>query len=447
MPDARSQPQAVTLRHLLCLIPLLLVLGFYFAYLYQHAINVPLADDIYDILQPLEQASRAENIKSALQSLYQQHTDHRTIASRLVYGATYLTTGEVNFRTLNFLANLALPLLLLALYLMSSGTRHRLLVLLPAALFLLQLRAYGITFWAMASFAYFYVFVYGFFCLIFLHDPDRRRFFGALIVAMLASFTLASGQTIWLLGLASLAQQAMVRRSLPRSYLLWWSLAAIITLLLWRVGQDARISPAILLENFFHAPGHYVLYTFTLLGSAVSASSVGAAAAAGGLMLGILVVSTMSRWREYDLRIELCCWFIVLSVATMVLGRGFTSVDYALSSRYSFPSVLMLASIWMLLASRLRLGRLSVLLPVIALALLYNAYSFRVYSLALQPYMERRVEDFNRGRYRAWPFPWKESNQVVEASIELDIYSPPLRPLPPASVAFGQSRRDDELAR
>ncbi len=428
---------------LLCLLPLLAVAGFYFTYLYQHAINVPLADDIYDILRPLVEASNTENITVALQSLYEQHTDHRTIASRLVYGAIYLATGEVNFRTLNFVANLALPLLLLALYLMSAGSPRRLLVLLPAALLLLQLRAYGITFWAMSSFAYFYVFVYGFFCLLFLHNTDRRRFCFALVMATLASFTLASGQLIWLVGLVSLAQQSLLRRSLSPHYLLWWLLSAIAVLLLWRVEQVARISPVILLQNFFSDLGHSGLYTLTLLGNFISESSVAVAAAAGGLMLVILCACSLHRWREPDLRLELCGWFIVLSVITMVLGRGFASVDYGLSSRYSFPSVLMIATTWMLLAMRLRLGHWSALLPAILLALLYSGHSFWTYSHALQPYMEKRVEDFNRGHYRAFGFPMKESNRIVAEAIELDIYSPPSRPLPAPVVTFGQAPSSD----
>lgn len=423
----------------LSLIPLLAVAGFYFFYLYQHAFNVPLADDIYDVLQPLIQAINAESAGTAMASLHEQHTDHRTIATRFIYAAMYLTTGEINFRSLNFIANLALPLLLLALYLMASGTPRRLLIMLPAALILLQLRAYGITFWAMASFAYFYVFTYGFFCLLLLHDTNRMRFIFATLLAILASLTLASGQMIWLIGLASLAQQCLIRQSASKYYLFWWLLLTITVPLLWRIGLDDRIPLMTLLGNFFDATGHYVLYTLTLLGCAVSESSVAAAATAGGVMLVILCASTVCRWREADLRLELCCWFIVLSVMTMVLGRGFASVDYGLSSRYSFPSVLMLSATWVLLAVRLQLHRWSALLPAIALSLAYSAHSFSTYSLALQPYMERRVEDFNRGRYRAWSYPTVQSNQIVTEAIEMGMYTPPQRPLEPASVALGQT--------
>ena len=438
--DERKADSSV--RKLMYLLALVAVVGFYFSYIYQHAINVPLADDIHDVLLPLVGASTAEDAGGVLQALYEKHTDHRTIASRLVYSGLYLTTGEVNFRALNLLANLALPLLLLALYRMSARTPGRLLLLLPAALVLLQPRAYGITFWAMASFAYFYVFLYGFFCIILLHNSNRWRFAAAVLLATLANFTLASGQMLWLVGLASLSHQALLRRSISSSYLLWWLLAALITLFLWRLDATDRTGLGQLLQLALDAPGHYLLYTLTLLGSAVSDSSVAVAASTGAGMLVALCACSLHRRHENDLRLELCCWYIVLSVVAMVMGRGFATVDYGLHSRYSFPSVLLLASLWILLAVRLRLYRWIYLAPATLLALLYCGHSFQVYSLALQPYMDRRGNNFNRGRYHAWFVPLKESNAIVAEAVELGIYVPPPRPMSPPSVAFGQESPD-----
>jgi len=429
----------------LSLMTLLGVAGFYFFYLYQHAINVPLADDIYDVLNPLLQAIAAENAGSAIASFYEQHTDHRTIASRLIYALSYLTTGEVNFRFLNFLANFALPLLLLMLYLMAAGAPNRLVILVPATLILLQLRAYGITFWTMASFAYFYVFAYGFLALLLLHNVSGGRFVAALLLAILCSLTLASGQMIWLMGLVSLLHQSIIKPGATKRYLWSWLLLALAAGFLWRIGLDDRIPLLTLLGNFFQAPGHYILYTLTLLGCAASESSVAVAASLGALMLVALSTVTLWRWRETDQRLELCCWFIVLSVMTMVLGRGFASVDYGLSSRYSFPSVLLLCCIWVLLAVRLEFKRRAIIFPAVALALLYNVHSYKVYSQALQPYMERRVDDFNRGRYRAWSYPIAQSNQIVADAIALGLYTPPEHPLPPASVALGlQNKTTDK---
>jgi hypothetical protein len=437
--DAPNTQQLGYWERIVCSLVLVAIAGFYFFYLFQHAINVPLADDIYDVLKPLLEVRHADSFSAGLDSLYAQHTDHRTIASRLVYAVSYFVSGEIDFRTLNIVANLALPLLLVTLYFMAESSPRRLLLLVPAALIVLQLRAYGITFWVMSSFAYFYVFLYGFLSILLLHKANPLRFAGSAFFAALASFTLASGQMVWLIGLASLMQQVFLRKSLPRHYLIAWLLSAIAILVLWRVGQVERISPSILLQLFFDQPGHYVLYTLTLLGNTVSESSVLAAASTGGLLLIGLSACTLARWRKADLRLELCCWFIVLSVATMVLGRGFTSVDYGLSSRYSFPSVLLCATAWILASVRLQLTQWRVLLPALLIAMTFNIHSFGAYSQALQPYMDKRVEDFNRGYYRAFGFPAKETNNIVNEAIKEGLYTPPSRPMPPAEVALGRA--------
>ena len=302
------------------------VVAYYFGFLYRHTLNVPFADDIYDILAVLSQVIAAEDKMSAFQILFAQHNDHRTLASRLIYCLSYLMSGKIDFRELTFLANLALPLLLLCFYLMAQKDQKRLWILVPAALFLFQLRAYGINLWAMAAFAYFYVFLYGFYSLFFLNDVSRGRFIIAAILASLATFTLASGQVIWLIGLASLLHQAFIRKNASFLYAIAWTGVGLAMLLAWRVGLETPNSLSFMLTNFFRAPGHHILYTLTLLGSAVSETSVAQAALVGFAMLVTLVISTLISIRKDDLRMELCCWFVVLSVMAMVFGRSFTSV-------------------------------------------------------------------------------------------------------------------------
>jgi hypothetical protein len=257
----------------------------------------------------------------------------------------------------------------------------------------------------------------------------HTRFIAAAVLATLASFTLASGQLVWLIGLASLLHQSLIRGSVPVRYVLGWLLAAALILISWRVGLDTRVGTGQLLDNLFRDPGHYLLYTLTLLGSAVSDKSVALAAGAGAAQLTLLVAITLRRRSDEDIRLELCGWFIVVSAFTIALGRGFTSVDYALSSRYSVPSVLFLATTWTLLAIRGSFRGWGILASASVLALIFNLHYFKHYSIALQPYMVKRVEDFNRGRYPAWPYPMKASNRIVEDAIERGIYRPPQRPL------------------
>lgn len=403
--------------------------GIYFLFIHQYALNVPLADDIYDVLGTLNRVAGTDSLTDALAVMFQQHNDHRTLASRLLYYLSYTLTGEINFRHLVFLANSAIPALLLALYLMARPISYPLLVMLPAALLVFHLRAYGVILWGMAALAYMFVFLYGYYTILALHRVSAGRFFTALGLASLGSLTLASGQLIWLVGLLSLVHQAAVRKSAPWTYALCWAAAAAVVLSLWRLGFQTPNTPANLIANLAAAPGHHVLYTLTLLGNVSSESSVGLAAAFGSLVLSVLLVATLASWKSADIRLELCAWLVVLSVAAMVLGRSFTDVDYGLSSRYSVPSVMMIATTWVLLASRLQLRPLPVYLLITLACASFNVYAYTHYGEALRPYLERRVERFNRGKFPAWPHPMRESNAIVAASIHSGLYVPPTRPV------------------
>ena len=426
---------------------LLLGIGFYFGYLYQHAINAPLADDIYDVLNPIVQWTDAETLRSAFDSLYAQHNDHRTFATRLAYLGTLKVTGEINFRTLTFLAHLALPLLLIALYRMSESSTKRLVILLPAALLLLNLRAYGLTFWSMAAFAYFYSFLYAFYSIYFLQNASPPRFFLSALLATLASFTLASGHMGWVIGLALLIHQSLLRKRTHWTYVVLWVLIAAIVLTLWRYGFDSRNPVSAMLAGLMAAPGHHLLYTLTLLGSAVTESSVALAATTGGILLTLLVGLSVRDFREPDIRLHLCCWLVVACAAAIAMGRSFTAVDYALSARYAFPSTLMMACTWTLVAVRLNVRSWALLAAVVLATAAYCAHSWRTHSRALQPYMEKRVKNFNKGNYPAWPQTMRQSNGVVERAIELGIYAPPERPLPKASVDMGKNRPSQKASR
>jgi hypothetical protein len=189
-----------------------------------------------------------------------------------------------------------------------------------------------------------------------------------------------------------------------------------------------------MLEFFFNDPGHHILYTLTLLGSAVSSASVAVAAMAGFAMLVMLIASTVLSFQQKDLRLEFCCWFVVLSVMAMVFGRSFTSVDYALSSRYSFPSVLMVAVTWVLVASRLNIQSGRAFLLITMLTGLHVIASHSMYAKALQIQLDKRVSVFNNGNYWSWSIPIAESNGAVEQAITLGIYTPPPRPLAAAEI-------------
>ena len=76
------------------------VIAYYGWFLYQQAMNIPMADDITDVLGVISGILQARDGDTVLALLFEQHNDHRTLSSRLVFYAIYLVEGEVNFRTL-----------------------------------------------------------------------------------------------------------------------------------------------------------------------------------------------------------------------------------------------------------------------------------------------------------------------------------------------------------
>lgn len=422
---------------------ILVAAALYATLLHRCAMDVPFADDIFDVVKVLSDVTAAEHYRSALEILYAQHNDHRTLSSRLVYLAIYLTTGEIDFRGLIFLANLALVALLVLLYRAARDHQQALLVLLPAALILLQLRCYGIILWSMAAFAYFYVFLYGFLSLYCLQRLSPPGFALAALLAALATFTLASGQLVWLLGLASLLLHPPGQSSHRFRYLLAWMLLAALAIALWRGGLETPNTPLAMLDRVLASPGYYLLYALTLTGNAFSETSVALAATAGAAMWSGLLVATLQSRTAARRWPMLCCWYVVLTILAMTLGRApYSTVEYALSSRYSFPSVLLLATLWVVIAVQAPIRNIGALAAAGLLAAAYWAGSWHLYAAPLQTHLERRVDNYNREKYWSWPRPMKETNAIVAQAIARGIYSPPERPLPEPGLVARDDRTD-----
>jgi hypothetical protein len=405
-----------------------LVAAYYIWFLVRYAINIPLADDILDVLRVLVELEKNAGIGDKAALLFEQHNDHRTLATRLGYWALYGLQGEIDFRMLTFIANTGLLILLCLLFAWMPRGSERSLVLLAAALVLFQIRAYGITLWSMAAFAYFYVYVYGFASLLCLRNLTPSGFVCAIVFAALATFTLASGQVIWLVGLVSLIHQALHSGHGKWKYVPAWILAAFVFLWLWRWGLETPNTPLALVGYLASSPVYYLHYFLALLGSVASESSIFLATLTGAAMLALL---TLCSWRQRhaDLSLELACWFVVLSTAAVVLGRAaLTDLEYALSARYSFPSVIMLACSAVLVCVRFPGSRLPTALPVVIVCAAFWAYSWSVYPAALQPYLDKRVQKFNSGVYSVWGSPRKETNAIVAEAIERGIYKPPEKP-------------------
>jgi hypothetical protein len=421
-----------------------LVIVHYFWFVNSYAINVPFQDDIYDFLQVVNLADAADGASGVSAELFRQYVDHRTTVSRVWVYAAYLAEGEVNFRTLTILANLMLPLILLLFYLSVRGEKYRWIWLLVCTLLLLHLRAESIVLWSQPAFAYYSVFLFAFAGLFALHKVTLPKFVLAAILCTFSAFSYASGQIVWLLGLASLLHQCFIsgRRSLL--YPAIWLLIAVAVLVLWRTGfmaVNSELGALSLPSQLTGAPlpqvlARYAGFFLAILGSAFTDTSAWGAGVAGLLVMATLVYISLRFIRHEDIRLALCCWFVVASAAAVTLGRAWwLPPDYVLITRYSFLSVILVCTLALLVQTRFKVFQTPAVYLVVMLAAGYWAWAHVHFETTLQENLKGRYREFNNARFTVFGKPEAESTAIVTHAISAGIYQPPCRPLPECETA------------
>jgi hypothetical protein len=434
----------------------------FFAVVTQHiwfvntqAINIPHQDDIYDFLQFVSLVENAESTGDAVKALFNQYNDHRTSASRIVVWGVYLAEGELNFHTLTVIANLALPLILFLFYLIVRKEKYCWVYLLVSALLLLNLGYSEIVLFSQAAFAYYWVCLYAFACIFTLHKVSWPKFLLAAVFCTLSSLTLASGQIVWLLGLASLLHQCLVsgRRSLV--WPLMWMLVAAVMLVLWHTGftelPHAITSEMVALKNEMSPATEgelkfgnalidgtpvdilkrYAAFFLVILGCAPIQFSTLGAGAVGLVMAAVLLFVTLKFYKQEDIRLTLFCWFIVGFAGAVTVGRSLlVAPDYVLASRYGFLSTLLMSALVLLVQVRFALFRTPAVYLVVLLTGAYWSWADHHFDSQLQKKMQMRYLEFNKASYMVTLMPKEESNAIVNKAISAGIYTPPCRPFP-----------------
>lgn len=405
-------------------------------FLAQRALNVPFHDDILDILEFVLNMEDAKTLEDQLGALFAQYNDHRTSVSRAVYYGLFQLQGEVNFRTLTFVANLALPLLaFLYAYALTPDDanarrverRHFSLVLLVAVLVLCQPRAYGLMLWAMSSFAFYYVCVYAFLSLRFLQKASPLRFLLALLFAFASTFTLASGQVIWLLGAIYIAWQVWVMKERSPLDLVIWLVVGVLVLALFRYQFSSVNTISQLLLYFWQMPCHQIGYFLAMVGSGLSFGSLPAA-----LVAGVAIVSficwIMGR-DALDRRLTHLHFFTLFMMAAafiVALGRApYSYLDYALTERYSFASLNIMLCLLVLVFNR-GLPKFRAFGPIfVVMAIVFSIASYRFYTPLMDERMELRIKQYDKKMYWIFGFPFEQTSGIVNRAIALGIYHPP----------------------
>lgn len=163
------------------------------------------------------------------------NSEHRTVTSRLLVALSYWLTGGVNFNFIGAIGNLCFIGLCSVLVCSVRGVerRVRLGVLLAFGLFHLEL--YEPFLWSGASIDHFQILLLAGGALAALARNTRAALLGAGLLAVLATFTLAHGAVVWLIGAVILGRGRRWRA------LAGWGLLAVLafTVFLYEYRIDA----------------------------------------------------------------------------------------------------------------------------------------------------------------------------------------------------------------
>jgi hypothetical protein len=216
-------------------------------------------------------------------------------------------------------------------------------------------------------------------------DAPAGALVAAIVVAVLASFSLAQGLFIWPAGVVAvlLTRVRVVERLLP------WVACGVIAVVLQHLGIAAHgggIPP-------WHHPLDILEYVVVFLGAPLAYyGGVVASAAAGAAVLAVMVLLVLRDVRLGDGAparhapwYALACYAVLVAVAT-AFGRADLGVAQALSPRYSTNAIMLDVAVFVMLcelvhgsrAGLLRVSASAALLAAVASIVVANVFGFFV---------------------------------------------------------------------
>jgi|LakMenEpi03Aug12_release.lakeMendotaPanAssembly.Ray.scaffolds.fasta_scaffold72212_5 hypothetical protein len=122
--------------------------------LYSHAVNIPFYDD-YDAILSFLNRWKHLNITDKINSLLDQHNEHRIFSSRIIYASYFEFFGNINFKHLLLIGNLQLLSIALFVCLIFFDQVREIygLFIFVVSFCLFDLSSYENSIWTMASVA------------------------------------------------------------------------------------------------------------------------------------------------------------------------------------------------------------------------------------------------------------------------------------------------------
>lgn len=276
--------------------PLLLIVGWIalaalpILYITSQAIlysrNIVFWDEFDTALALILRIDAGAGWKELIERFFAVNNEHRTLTSRLMFAASYWLTGTVNFHVIGAIGNLFVPAACAILVLTVEGAERRIRMAVVLAFLIFQLEHFESFLWSGASIDHFQVVALAVGAIAALAHRMRAGVTVAVLLALLATFTLAHGSLVWPVGAALLWQQ---RRW---SHLTAWCGCGALALAIFLQGFE--FNPGHHISDIGgRSVGHVVLYWLALLGGPLTFADARFAPWPGAVLviaLGVFVV-------------------------------------------------------------------------------------------------------------------------------------------------------------
>lgn len=246
------------------LIALLITSIAYFYVVFKYSVNVPCSDD-YDAILDLVNRFGASTPSEKLSLLFRNHMEHRIVFCRVIVLLDHSIFGQINFVRLIFWGNLSMIGLLWLFYKMLPAVENKILYFIPIPFLFLNLQQYENAIWAMASLQNLYVVFFSILSLYLLNKGNFSSLIGAILTALLASYTSGSGLFALIAGLILLV---LCKRR--KTHVMIWLLASAVIFYTYFSNYISPNPDFKLSEALLHSPDKIIGNFFALTGGGLT---------------------------------------------------------------------------------------------------------------------------------------------------------------------------------
>ena len=361
-------------------IVILLPIALYFYFLSEYAINIPKWDD-HALKAFIVEFQNEDGIIGKIQSLFKQHNEHRIAFDRFFTLIVFYLHGTIEYRWLMWIGNFTLLGILFIFYRIVKKANIPLSYFAPIPLIIFQLQLWENTFWGMAAMQNFGVvfFILGLIYLV--SSAKKSHFYLAILFAFFATYTSGNGITAFPICIVLMLLQKRFRESIT-----FGLVSAILIFLYFFHYQMPPSNPPM---NGIGI-GKIALGFLSFLGSAFDllpypSGRIKLTILFGAfffVLSGIITIYLIFNSKLINKRRELSqSELFILGSLMFLIGTGivvtYTRISFGdvglLTSRYKIYSILLTATLYIMVVSRLNTTRFSWLIfPIVGIAVLFN---------------------------------------------------------------------------